>query len=80
MDLSAHTRFPVALLRPLGHLSENDQGYRPFGEGPPEGGPSFGLGGDYIESRWATSYLVTEVRVPGVSPGSMLLRISSPWR
>src|SRR4029450_4476449 len=26
MDLSAHTRFPVALLRPLGHLSEKGQG------------------------------------------------------
>ena len=26
MDLSAHTRFPVALLRPLGHLSKPGQG------------------------------------------------------
>ena len=26
MDLSAHTRFPVALLRPLGHLSEVGKG------------------------------------------------------
>ena len=28
MDLSAHTRFPVALLRPLGHLSGPQQGIR----------------------------------------------------
>jgi hypothetical protein len=32
-DLSARTRFPVALLRPLGHLSEVEQGRGSAAEG-----------------------------------------------